>query len=136
METVVVNAPGSGWARLAASVAAQLPVAEIDGVWVFPSIRAGGRERGTALLSRIDGEARERRRIYTARFVHTLKGKERGRFEAVVEEVGSGPVEVLEELVAGVRRRLDEEGPTRVAPAEWWPSSGAHIVSLDATLHG
>jgi hypothetical protein len=123
METGVLNAPGSGWSRLAARVVAELPAAEIDGVWVFPSLRREGREWGTALVSRIDGELPERRRIYTARFVHTLKGKERGKFEAVIEEVGSGPLATLEQLLAGIHRRLDEaaEGPKFVAPADWLP---------------
>jgi hypothetical protein len=124
METLVLNAPGSGWARLAERVAAELPVAEIDGVWIFPSLRREGKEWGTAVLSRIAGEHAERRRIYTARFVHTLKGRERGKFESSIEEVGSGPVETLEQLVAGVNRRLDEaEGPTAVSPSSWFPPS-------------
>ncbi len=124
MESLVLNAPGSGWARLAEQVAAQLPVAEIDAVWVFPSLRREGKEWGTAVLSRIDGERAERRRIYTARFMHTFKGQERGRFESTLEEVGSGPVETLERLLAGVHRRLDQaEGPTAVSPSSWFPPS-------------
>ena len=115
---VVLNAPGSGWSRLAAEVAAALPVSEVDGIWVFRSLRQGGREWGTAIVSRVDGE---RRRIYTARFVHTLKGRDRGRFESTLEEVGSGPAEALAELIGGVRRRLDEEEPTPVPPLTWFP---------------
>ena len=57
------------------------------GVWVFSAVRHEGREYGTAVLSRVDGD---RRRIYTARYVLALKGKERGKFEASVLEVGSG----------------------------------------------
>ncbi|MGH7701684.1 MAG: hypothetical protein ACREMO_01200 [Gemmatimonadales bacterium] len=114
----VLNAPGTGWVKLAQAAAAQLPEGEIDGVWVFRAIRQDNREWGTALLSRRDGE---RRRIYTARYVHTIKGKERGRFESVLEEVGSGPVEALAELLAGVRRRIDDEIPTPVPPDSWFP---------------
>ena len=53
---------GLGWPRLAAAVAEQMPAAEVDGIWVFSPLRHDGREWGTAVLSRVDGE---RRRIYT-----------------------------------------------------------------------
>ena len=75
---------GAGWSRLAEEVAKLLPGAEIDGVWAFPNLRRDGREWGTAVISRVEGD---RRRIYTARYQLVLKGKERGRFEAAVEEV-------------------------------------------------
>jgi hypothetical protein len=122
---VILNQPGSGWGRLAGYVAGQIPVAEIDGVWQFRTLKYGGREWGTALISRVDGPAGERRRIYTARFVHVLKGKERGKFEAVVEEVGQGPVETLGELLAGVRKRIEDEDPRPVPVADWFPVGDA-----------
>lgn len=118
---MILNQPGSGWGKLASAVAAQLPVAEVDAVWQFRTLKREGRELGTAIISRVDGERRERRRIYTARFVYTLKGKERGKFESSLEEVGSGPVETLDELVAGVRRRLEAEDPRAIDPAAWFP---------------
>ncbi|MEO8634138.1 MAG: hypothetical protein ABI587_02565 [Gemmatimonadales bacterium] len=117
---MILNTPGSGWGRLADYVATEIPVAEIDGVWQFRTIRREGRELGTAMLSRIDGEQQERRRIYTARFMHLLKGKERGKFEATMEEVGSGPVETLGDLLAGVRKRLEDEDPRPVPVEEWF----------------
>ena len=118
---MILNQPGSGWGRLAEQVALQIPVAEVDGVWQFRTIRKEGREFGTVMLSRIDGEQQERRRIYTARFMHQLKGKERGKFEATLEEVGSGPVETLGDLLAGVRKRIEDEDPRPVPVAEWFP---------------
>ena len=118
---MILNQPGSGWGRLAEYVATQLPPAEIDGVWQFRTIKRDGRELGTAMLSRVDGELQERRRIYTARFVHVLKGKERGKFEAALEEVGSGPVETLDSLLAGVRKRLEDEDPRPMPVTEWFP---------------
>jgi hypothetical protein len=118
---MILNTPGSGWGRLADYVAGEIPVAEIDGVWQFRTIKREGRELGTAMLSRVDGEQQERRRIYTARFMHLLKGKERGKFEASLEEVGSGPVETLGELLAGVRKRLEDEDPRPVPVEDWFP---------------
>lgn len=120
---MILNQPGSGWGRLARAVAEVLPVEEIDAIWQFRTLRREGRELGTAILSRVDGGRGERRRVYTARFVHVLKGKERGKFESVLEEVGSGPVETLGELVAGVRRRLEDEDPRAVDPATWFASA-------------
>lgn len=108
---------GEGWVRLARAVAAEVPPGEVDGVWVFRAIRQEAREWGTAIVSRVEGD---RRRIYTARYVHTIKGKERGNWSGALEEVGSGPLEALDELIRGVEKRADDELPTRIAPTEWF----------------
>jgi hypothetical protein len=108
---------GVGWPRLAAAVAEQIPPAEVDAVWVFSTMRHEGREWGTAVLSRVDGD---RRRIYTARYMLAVKGKERGKFEASVEEVGSGPVEALAQLLHDAQRRVDDEQPPLAVPPESW----------------
>lgn len=118
---MILNQPGSGWGRLAEYVAGAMPVPDIDAIWQFRTIKKDGREWGTALLSCVDGEQQERRRIYTARFMHILKGKERGKFEAYLEEVGQGPVETLGDLLAGVRKRMEDEDPRPVPLADWFP---------------
>ena len=116
-------APESGWARLAGAVAEVVPPAEVDGVWLFSPMRREGREWGTAVLSRVDGE---RRRIYTARYMLAVKGKERGKFEATVEEVGSGPLTALAQLLQDTRKRIDDEQPpTPVPPETWFPEAKA-----------
>jgi hypothetical protein len=110
---------GPGWDKLAAAVATELPPTELDGVWVFPVLRQQQREWGTAVLSRLDGD---RRRIYTARYSLMIKGKERGKFEASIEEVGSGPVDALTQLLQEAHRRGDDEAPpTPVAVEVWFP---------------
>ena len=111
---------GAGWARLAAAVGAQMPPEEVDGVWVFSTLRREGREWGTAVLSRVDGD---RRRIYTARYMLAVKGKERGKFEASVQEVGSGPVEALATLLKDAQRRIDDDQPPVPVPPESWFAS-------------
>jgi hypothetical protein len=108
---------GLGWSRLAAEIGRLLPRAEIDGVWAFPNIRRDGREWGTAVITRVDGD---RRRIYTARYLLVLKGKERGQFQATVEEVGSGPVESLAELLREAHKRTDDEHPPVPVPLDDW----------------
>jgi hypothetical protein len=113
---------GSGWTRLAQAVAEVVPPAEVDSVWVFSPLRHEGREWGTAVLSRVDGD---RRRIYTARYMLALKGKERGKFEAAVQEVGSGPVEALTQLLQDAHKRIDDEHPPHPVQPEQWFSADA-----------
>ena len=111
---------GAGWSRLAEIVSRELPVGEVDAIWVFPVLRQEQREWGTAVVSRVDGE---RRRIYTARYSLLIKGKERGKFESNLEEVGSGPVDALPALLQEVHKRTDDEvPPVPVALDTWFPS--------------
>ena len=49
-------------------------------VWVFRTLRHEGREWGTAVLSRVDGE---RRRIYTARYMLAHQGQGAGQVRGV-----------------------------------------------------
>ena len=70
-------------------------------------------------ISRVEGD---RRRIYTARYTALIKGKLRGGFEAGLDEVGSGPLEALHELLALVPVRADDEDPpTQVETWRWFP---------------
>jgi hypothetical protein len=113
---------GGGWSRLAQAVTERMPAVEVDGVWVFSTLRHEGREWGTAVLSRLDGD---RRRIYTARYVLAVKGKARGKFESWVEEVGSGPVEALTQLLQDAQRRIDDDQPPVPVPPEDWFAAAA-----------
>jgi hypothetical protein len=125
----VTGEPGSGpgWSQLAGMVAAELPVRELDAVWVFPVLRQQQREWGTAVISRVDGD---RRRIYTARYSLMIKGKERGRFESTIEEVGSGPVDALQSLLQEVHKRTDDDVPPIPVPVEdWFPPEDTTVGS-------
>jgi hypothetical protein len=106
-----------GWARLAEAALAVLPVETVEGIWQFQPIRLERRELGTAILALRDGD---RRRIWTARYALTIRGRERGAFEHSLEEVGSGPVEALEELLVNVRRRLGEDDAPMPVPIDQW----------------
>lgn len=117
-------AAGSGWDRLAQAVAQVLPPSEVDGVWMFAPLRRESREFGTAVLSRVDGE---RRRIYTARYVLAVKGKERGKFESTIQEVGTGPMEALARVLQEAQNRTDDEHPPVAALPETWFSSGPSL---------
>lgn len=127
--TPIAPGTGPGWDRLAPVVAARIPAAEIDGVWVFRVVRSGATDWGTAVISRVDGE---RRRIYTARFTLTVKGRQRGAFAAEITEAGSGPVEALQELLALVPRRTDEsDSLVPVDPATWFPPAAPDATPGD-----
>jgi len=123
--------PGEGphWAALASSVRETLPSAEVDGVWVFRVLRRDQREFGTAVISRVEGD---RRRIYTARYSAIIKGKQRGGFESSLEEVGSGPLEALHELLALVPVRADDEDPpTEINARAWFPPEPDYQLELE-----
>ncbi|HEY3012028.1 MAG TPA: hypothetical protein VGJ36_04715 [Gemmatimonadales bacterium] len=125
-----MSVTGSGWQRLSQAVAQVVPPAEVDGVWVFAPLRRESKEWGTAVLSRIEGE---RRRIYTARYVLAVKGKERGKFESTIQEVGIGPVAALTRVLQEAQRRSDDEHPPVSVPPEAWFSS---VPSVGARVNG
>lgn len=117
----VTENPGEGerWLRLATWLRDQIPVEEVDGIWVFRLVRRDRREYGTAILSLVRGDSR---RIGTASYTATIKGKDRGGFAAEWVEVGSGPLEALHELLALVPVRADDEDPPApVAIDRWFP---------------
>lgn len=114
---------GPGWDRLVLALREALPASEIDGIWAFRVVRREGRDFGTAILSRVETD---RRRIYTATFVHTVKGQKRGTFEWTLEEVGSGPLEALDELLALVPKRSEEDEPPAAVPIHAWFPADPH----------
>lgn len=115
--------PGEGerWERLAEWLRSQVPAEQVDGIWVFRVVRREQREFGTAVLSLVTGD---RRRILTARYIALIKGRERGGFTTQLDEVGSGPLEALHELLAMVPVRSDDEDPPAAVEVErWFPAS-------------
>lgn len=110
---------GLGWEQVASALAAQVPVAEIDRIWLFAPVRQEGREWGTAVvLRRLEGE---RRRVYTATYMIATRGRDRGPAKILIDEVGDSPTVVVEDVIAGVRERSgDAEPPMIIAPGEWF----------------
>lgn len=121
---LTLNKPGvgPGWRRLALAVAEEIPLEALDGVWVFRPLRIEKKEWGTAILALAEAD---RYRILTAQYQHTIKGRERGAFSVTIKEVGSGPTETLDALVAAVPKRTEEDSPVRIPLAAWYPEEDA-----------
>jgi hypothetical protein len=112
---------GQGWAKLAAAVEAQVPPAEIETIYVFRPIKRDGKEWGTAVVTRKAADGGARLRVYTAKYMLIVRGKERGQGKFEVQEVALSPAEVLAQVMqATVDRGGDSEPPVELSPAVWY----------------
>ena len=115
-----------GWSKLAAAVASQVPPAEIESIYTFPLIKREGREWGTAVVTRMAPptagatEGSGRLRVYTARYMLIVRGKERGRFKVEVEEVALSPAEVLAQVMQATADRTGDPEPPVAADRTVW----------------
>jgi len=111
---------GPGWSGLAAAVARDVPPAEIETIYVFRPSKRDGREWGTAVVTRrVEGESRLR--VYTARYMLVIRGKERGSSRVEVEEVALSPAEVLSEVMRATADRTgDAEPPVTLENSAWY----------------
>ena len=108
-------------ARFLAAIVAQLPPDRIAEVHLFPAIRQGGMESGVAVVAveplepveavdaptEGDPSAPSPRRytVFSARYRHTLKGPDRGKWETSVIEEADAPLLTVDAVVRGVQRR-------------------------------
>jgi hypothetical protein len=117
-------------ARFLAGIATQLPADRVAEVHLFGAIRQGGQESGVAVVAlRREPPSPEavdapddvdvvadvlptRYTVYTARFRHTLKGPERGKWELTVTEEADAPLLTVDAVVRGVSRRSGEADET------------------------
>ena len=104
-------------ARFLAGIAAHVPADRVAEVHLFGAIRQGGQESGVAVVA-VDREASPddatptRYTVYSARFRHTLKGPERGKWELTVTEEADAPLLTVDAVVRGVSRRSGEADET------------------------
>ena len=121
-ETRLVPGPpgvGPGWLRIARELAGQVPTEELHGIWVYPAVRREEREWGTAIVARRSND--DRIRVYTARYVQMIRGRDRGQGRVAIEEVAACPLPVLFEVLKGVQERMAEtEPPVEISPAVWY----------------
>jgi hypothetical protein len=110
---------GPGWAKVAAAVEAQVPPAEIETIYVFRPIKRDGKEWGTAVITRKAADGRLR--VYTAKYMLVVRGKERGQSKIDVTEVALSPAEVLAQVMqATVDRGGDTEPPAELGAGVWY----------------
>ena len=110
---------GPGWATLAAAVAQRVAPAEIGSIYLFRPYRRDGREWGTAVVTRADADGRLR--VYTARYMLIIRGKDRGRTRVEVEEVGLSPAEVVAQVMQATADRTgDAEPPVETGRSVWY----------------
>jgi len=114
---------GPGWSELAAAVARAVPPAEIETIYLFRPLKREGREWGTAVVTRsaAGGEGAGRLRVYTARYMLVVRGKERGRSKVEVQEVALSPAEVLAQVMQATADRTgDPEPPVALDRSAWY----------------
>jgi len=133
---------GLGWTRVATAVAEAVPPAEIERIWLFAPVRQEDREWGTAVIGR--RAIGDRLRVYTARYMLVIRGRERGQGRVAVEEIGESPGGVIDEVIRGVQERAGEtEPPVEVATALWYETEpvvgtaeigpGEHLIREDVS---
>jgi len=104
-------------ARFLAGIAAHVPAERVAEVHLFGAIRQGGQESGVAVVAvdrdvPPDDASPTRYTVYSARFRHTLKGPERGKWELTVTEEADAPLLTVDAVVRGVSRRSGESDET------------------------
>jgi hypothetical protein len=111
-------------------VAEAFPPTEVERIWLFPPVRQEDREWGTAVIGR-RGE-RDRLRVYTARYMVMVRGRERGQGRVAVEEIGESPAPVVDDVVRGVQERAGEaDPPVEIATTMWF--GAAPLLPEDAS---
>ncbi len=112
---------GPGWAKLAEAVALRVPPSEIETIYLFAPWKREGREWGTAVVACRGTEGSDRLRVYTARYMLIVRGKERGQSRIEVEETALSPADVIARVMqAAAERTGDPEPPVAVGPAVWY----------------
>lgn len=93
--------------RFLRDIAVRIDAASVEEVRLFPPIRQGGLETGAAIVA-VHMFEQERRTVYSARYCHTLKGKERGKWEVDVTAEADAPLITIDAVVLGVMKRSGE----------------------------
>lgn len=115
--------------RFLREIADRVDTGSVEEVRLFPPIRQGGLETGAAIVA-VNMPSQERRTVYSARYCHTLKGKERGKWEVDVTAEADAPLITVDAVVRGVMKRAGEPfEPERIPGAafralvSWEPGS-------------
>lgn len=117
----VAPGQGPGWAKLAEAVAQRVPPSTIETIYLFRPLKREGREWGTAVIACRSADGGGRLRVYTARYMLIVRGKERGQARVEVEETALTPADVIARVMqAAADRSGDADPPVAVGPAVWY----------------
>ena len=112
---------GPGWTKLAEAVAQRVTPSEIETIYLFRPWKREGREWGTAVVACRSPEGGDRLRVYTARYMLVVRGKERGQARLEVRETALSPAAVIERVMRTAAERTgDPEPPVALGPAVWY----------------
>lgn len=109
--------------RFLREIAARLPGAKVTELYLFPPMRQGGIETGVAVIA-LGGDDQDstRQTVYTATYRLTLKGMDRGKWEATLHAEADAPLLTVGAVVRGVQRRSgDEMEPERLTAEDLAP---------------
>jgi hypothetical protein len=112
--------PADSRTRFLREITARVPAVKITELYMFPPMRQGGVETGVAVVALAgDDEASTRQTIYTATYRLTLKGVDRGKWEAALHAEAEAPLLTVSAVVRGVQRRSgDEMEPERLTASD------------------
>lgn len=131
-----MNQPLSKWANtepdaglphaLLERLAARVPIAVIEELWLFPTRRIATGESTVFVVAAFD-EDTEKRRVITARYAVSRDRKGVATVQEQIDEHGIAPAPAVTRIVNGVLNRMDQEGeqPPRAErierdPDRWW----------------
>jgi hypothetical protein len=111
-----------------------MPPAEIETIYLFRPWKRDGREWGTAVVTRRAPGAERRLRVYTARYMLVVRGKERGQARLEVTETALSPAAVIAQVMQATAERTgDAEPPVAAGPGVWYAVDGESASAREVT---
>jgi hypothetical protein len=124
--------------RFLAAISEKIPVDRVVEVHLFQPLKQGGMESGVGVIAVEEStaesrgpRAEDRLVVYTARYLLTQKGPERGKWEFTLNAEADAPLVTVDKVVQGVQRRTgDAEEPRRLTGDEFREALGQPPVGL------
>lgn len=105
--------------RFLKDIADKIGAELVEEVRLFPPIRQAGIETGVAIVAS-SAQPNPWHTVYSARYRHTLKGHDRGKWEVEVIAEADAPLMTVDEVVRGVMKRAGEPfEPERITAGEF-----------------
>ena len=103
--------------RFLREIADRIGAGLVEEIRLFPPLRQGGTESAVAIVAS-SADPHPWHTVYSARYRHTLKGHDRGKWEVEVTAEADAPLVTVDEVVRGVMKRAGEPfEPERISAA-------------------